>query len=475
MITETYKGTSYLLLSSLFFIASGYLINIFLGRRLGPELYGVYGVVIAFWSGVNLILTAGLPQAVSKFVSEDEKNAESILKSAINLQAIGVLIIGVIYYLLAETVASAFKDPTLIPYLKLSSFIFPFYSFYSIYTSYYNGLHAFKKQSFMTIIYSLAKLVSIIGLSINFKLYGAIFGFIIAPTVALLTGFHFPKTVTHQIFPYKKLLLFSLPLIGFTVFATLQQSIDLFLVKALIHSGESAGFYTAVQNISKIPLFALSAFSLVLFPTISRSVAQNQHEKATALIQHSLRLVLLVLTPGILLISATSKELVTLLFSKTYLPAAYPLSILIIGFGFLTLSHILSNILSGSGSPKTPLYISLIGAFLSGFFCYLLIPEFGLVGAALASTLASGIGFLLLALLVYKKFKVFTSFTSFGKVLLASSIVFFITKAINPSPLKLILLYPLMFTIYTIILILVKEISRQDLNYLKDAVFKRKL
>ena len=317
MITETYKGTSYLLLSSLFFIASGYLINIFLGRRLGPELYGVYGVVIAFWSGVNLILTAGLPQAVSKFVSEDEKNAESILKSAINLQAIGVLIIGVIYYLLAETVASAFKDPTLIPYLKLSSFIFPFYSFYSIYTSYYNGLHAFKKQSFMTIIYSLAKLVSIIGLSINFKLYGAIFGFIIAPTVALLTGFHFPKTVTHQIFPYKKLLLFSLPLIGFTVFATLQQSIDLFLVKALIHSGESAGFYTAVQNISKIPLFALSAFSLVLFPTISRSVAQNQHEKATALIQHSLRLVLLVLTPGILLISATSKELVTLLFSKT--------------------------------------------------------------------------------------------------------------------------------------------------------------
>ena len=40
-------GTIYLTIATLVWVLASYVINIFLGRILGPEKFGVYGVVIA--------------------------------------------------------------------------------------------------------------------------------------------------------------------------------------------------------------------------------------------------------------------------------------------------------------------------------------------------------------------------------------------------------------------------------------------
>ncbi|HDD36463.1 MAG TPA: hypothetical protein ENF50_03240 [Archaeoglobus veneficus] len=80
------KGTIYLGIAQLLFLISGYAIHVGLGRLLGPELYGIYAVVVSLITVVNLILTTGIPQTVSKFVSERPDLARSILKTSGKLQ-----------------------------------------------------------------------------------------------------------------------------------------------------------------------------------------------------------------------------------------------------------------------------------------------------------------------------------------------------------------------------------------------------
>ena len=71
-------GTIYLMFAQAVFVASGYAIHIGLARLLGPSDYGIYAVVISLMTMVNLILTTGIPQAVSKCVAHDDGGAEEI-------------------------------------------------------------------------------------------------------------------------------------------------------------------------------------------------------------------------------------------------------------------------------------------------------------------------------------------------------------------------------------------------------------
>src|ERR1700722_5019388 len=447
MRTSFRHGALYITFSSLIFIISGYLINILLGRYLGPSTYGVYGIIISLMTVINLTQTAGLPQAVAKFIAEDQHEIDAILTSGLFLQLLSTFAATALFLLFAQQIAILLKDKTLIPYLFATAAIFPFYGIYSLYLNYYNGLHYFRKQALLNIIYSLAKLIAVIVLAYFFHLYGVIMGFIVAPFIVLLISFHLPKS-TQQQFSYKKLILFSLPLIGFAIFANLLQSVDLFFVKAFLHSDKSTGFYVADQNIAEIPYYGVVAIATVLFPNISRHVSKKLTTETKNLINKSFRFSLILVIPSVVLLSATSLQILQLLYSSLYNPGAPALAILVIGSGFFTLFVILTTIISGSGSPLHSSILAGIGMLISSCFCIFFIPQFGIKGAALSTTIAAFIVMICAAIIVYQKFNVLVNIKSTIKILLASLIVYIIAKVIILPVLLLPLLYLILFILY---------------------------
>src|SRR5882672_10362353 len=162
MRTKLGRGAIYLTISSIILMIAGYSINIFLGRILGPVGYGTYGIIISLMTAVNLMQTAGLPQAVSKFIAEDESRADAILKSGLAVQIISTILLTFIFFLLARPLALVLHDEKLIPYIQITSFIFPLYGIFALYTGYYNGLHNFKRQAFLNILYAVGKVASIL-------------------------------------------------------------------------------------------------------------------------------------------------------------------------------------------------------------------------------------------------------------------------------------------------------------------------
>ncbi len=455
------SGAFYLTVSSMLSILLGYFLNVWLGRYLGPAGYGIYGVIISLVSIINTTQSAGLPLAISKFISEDEKLARSILKSGYLLQLSSNILIALLIYFFADQIASSFNDLSLTRYIQIAAFVFPAYSLYSLYTGYYNGLHDFKKQSLLYNYFYLFKLILIGGLTYFMGLTGAIIGFAIAPLSCFLLKLDLPR-LSSKTFPIGKLFRFSGPLILLAFFTTLMQSIDLYMVKGLMRNSEEVGFYTANQNISKIPFFALSAFSAIIFPMISRSISRDSKERTRLIIEDNLRATLILTAPIVVVISATSMQIVELLFSNRFTPGASSLSILMFGMGFMTLFSVLSNVISGAGNPAIAVVISILSVMVSGLICWWTIPFMGLNGAAFGIVVGGLVSVFLGGVVIYLKIGPFFKFPTLIRVIVASTLIYFMAQRMPTSTIFLPVFYVILGSLYLVLLFMMKEINLSD-------------
>jgi stage V sporulation protein B len=432
------RGFIYLTITNILFIIVGYFINIFLARRLGPSDYGVYGVLTSLMTALNILQVSGVPQSVSKFIAEKKENADAILSSGFKLQLVATLGIGFLLYIASDLVASIFNDSAFVNYSKLMALIFPVYGIFALYTGYYNGLHNFKRQALLNALYIMSKLILVIGLTIFYGIYGIIIGFVISPFIALLGGFKRPNLSDY--FPYKKIILYSLPLVVFACLSTLQITLDIFFLKAIAHNPAQTGYYAAAQNIAIVPYFALSAIGVVLMPNISRLVSSNRLKEAENIISNSFRYLLFLLIPTTLIIGISAPALLNILFGNKYLPAISPLRILLVGYILLTIFSMMANILNGAGRAKYSMYIAACGVLISLIFYIILIPITNTVGAAISTLIGISVTTTFSIIYVYRIFHFNFSMIEFLKILLSCTVILVGLK-INLNNIWLLLIY----------------------------------
>jgi len=462
--------------SQLVFVFSSYLIHIFLGRLFGPEQYGLFGIVLSLMVIVQVFLQKGLPQAVSKFIAEYSEQQSAIYYSATKIQFISALVFTLLYFLSAPILASLLHDSSLIPYIRFSSLLILPVAFFSLYTDgFLNGKRVFPQQAYIRIVQSLLKLFFVfIFIFFGFAIYGAISAYIFSALVAAFIAHKFIKNNNYSNlkFSQKKILFFAIPVIISSLVYVLIKNIDLLLIKHILIENQFAGYYTSAMTLAGVTYFLFAGLSLVLLPSISKSLSEKNFIATKSYINKSLRYILILLIPITFIISATAHNLVNLFYSVKFSPAGPALSILIFGSTFLAIFVLLCSVITGSGKPKTAMLYGLILIPISIGLNYLLIPLFGISGAALATTFTAFFGALLTSIYTLKKFKTLVSFTSFFKILFASIIVYYFTIQYQFSGIALILTYFLAFLIYFSLLFTFNEIKPQDIKLIKNIIKK---
>src|SRR5262249_28408424 len=148
------RGTIYITAAKVWFILTGYAIFFALPRLISADQFGLYQVVIGVVSVVNAVLVLGTQQTVSKYVSQEPEKAESIKTAALRGQVIVGGIVSICFFLISPFVASRLNDSRLTGYFRLASAIPLFYSFYAVFTGYFNGKKQFLKQACIDMTYS---------------------------------------------------------------------------------------------------------------------------------------------------------------------------------------------------------------------------------------------------------------------------------------------------------------------------------
>ena len=466
------KGVIYITIAKLYFMFAGYAIYFVLARLLGPEKFGIYGIVIGVISLINMVLITGTFQAVSKFVSEDEKYAEAVKRKTFKIQIFLGGSIFVLFFSFSGVIARLFNDPTLAFYFRISSFTILSYAIYAVFIGYLNGLREFKKQAALDMTYSTFKLLLILGLvTLGFSLTGAITGFALATFVIL--GIAISKVgfnPTSENFSAKKIISFEFSIMLFALIINLLMHMDLFLLKSLSSpkiANLFAGYYNAALTIARIPYLLIISITFVLFPLVSRSTFVKDVVRTKNYINSAIRYSFILLALIATLISANSKAVLSLLYTDKYLPAAFPLSILVFGVLFFALFVISTTIISGSGYPKNSIKIGLFVLFLDVVLNYILIPKYHLIGAAIASTLAMLAGVILCALYLTFKFKAFMPRASFLKIALSGLIVYLLSSSFRISGILLLIELIFFAIVYFLLLVFIKELKQSDINRLK--------
>ncbi len=483
------SASLWLSLSELVFNLSGYLIHSFLGRFLGPAEYGRYGLIITLSTMIVVLLSRGIPIAMSKYLAEigtDKSKLDKILfikKISWRAQILITLTITLVYFSLIPFFTWVFGDNSLKFPLQLSTLIIPAFSLATFYVYYFVGIQQFKKQALLKMSRAVLKVIAILSGAFVLSLEGAILGHALAPFLIFLIALSIDpyrsqkpsKNFHFKNFSWQKLFAFAWPVTLFMIFYELMLTTDIYLVKALLKNDELTGLYNAALTIGRLPYYALYFLTLILLPKVSEAVANKSKAELSALLTKTIKTIILLLFPTIALIAAFSPSAILLFYGQKFLAAGTTLSILALGMGFYTLYYILAFILNGAGHNKIPMQSALLGVIINFGLSFFLIQKMGITGAAWANNISAGIIMLWLIYAVEKKVASFLLPKTILEALLLSLLIFFLAKNYLAGGQFLFIFWSVLLMLaYLAILFLLKEVSKNDLLAIKLGLRKKK-
>jgi O-antigen/teichoic acid export membrane protein len=475
------RGTIYITAAKVWFMVSGYGIAFTLPRLITDEHYGIYRVVISTVSIINAVIVTGTYQAVSKYVSQEPEKADSIKWKALGSQVYvgGAATLG--FFLLAPVVASLLNDARLTGWLRLASAITLAYSFYSVYTGYFNGKKRFGIQAGLDITYSTLKLVFIVLLAwLGFGVTGSVSGFALAAVCVLAVsaiiargGDRKGDARAGQVFKFQSYVLLL------TFVLALLQKVDLMLIKALSSpdattASENAGYYSAAVDIANLTYQIVVSVTFVIFPLVSQSTFANDRTRTQGYISNTLRYSFMVMALTATLFSSCASGVLRVIFRETYQAGGPALRIVAFGMLFFGLLYVVTTIISASGQPKVSLLLAVITLVLSAVLNALLIPSQGLAGAATATTVSMLAGTILACAYLWRRFRTLMSVASAARIAACAGAIYAASLLFSPASKLLIIAQLIALSVaYVIALIITGELGRDDLSLISRVLRPR--
>lgn len=468
------KGTVYHTAARLLFVFSAYGIHIFVGRHLGPGDYGIFGVVISIIAIIRSVLMSGLSQATSKFTAALPEMAYSIKRISLKLQIILSGLSCIVVFLCAPFISQLLNAPDLSFYIRLASPIILLMGVYSVPLASLNGLRWFGKQAFTIGFYSIIRFAGVVSLVLlGFGIKGAIFGLLLAPGLALLVGQSLNKLKPVQDkFSLRKLTGFAIPIMVFSAGLGCLMNLDLLFVKSLLVNNVQAGYYTSAATISKAPYFMFYALVFTLLPSVSKAHESGDLALVKKYVRQALKYVLIGIIPLAAVVSATSCRLLSLVYSDTYIEGADALSILIWGLSFLTVFLILCTTLTAMGKPIIPMLTMLLLLPLDVILNIVLIRQYALAGAAMATTFTAAAGVIVMGFFLYHLFRISVSPALVVKIAAISAVLFAIAKIFQIRGWLLLAEYGAVFLVGAGLMFALKVLGPEDIGVLRG-VFRR--
>jgi stage V sporulation protein B len=472
------RGTIYITAAKIWFMVSGYGIHFILPRLMTREQFGIYQVVVGVVSVINAVIITGTYQTVSKRVSEDEANAGSVRSSALKLQ---ILIGGgasLAFFLFAPVVASYLNDARLVNFLRLASLITLAYSFYAVFTGYFNGRKRFLTQASLDASYSTFKLAFVVlFVWLGFGVAGGIGGFALAAAsvlaLSILIAGRGERTKPVRA---RDLLQFQIYLLLFTLAMNLLQKTDLILVKALSSpdatiASENVASYGAAINVANITYQAIISATFIVFPLVSQATFAGDRERTRTYISNTLRYTLIVMALLATLFSANARGVLSLVYPPEYQAGSAALSVVAYGMLLFGLLYVTTTMISASGQAGVSLIVGVVTLGASAALNALLIPAYGLIGAACATTVSMLAGAIGACIYVWRRFGASIALSSAARIAGSAGAIYAVSLLIWPSSkLQIVAKLIALSVIYLAALIISGEVGRHDLSVLARVV-----
>src|SRR3989338_3806955 len=413
-IKKVAKGGALIFAGMALSIAFFLFYKVMAARYLGPGNYGMLTLGITVMNIAALIGLAGMHHSIGKLVSHylarrQHGSVKSVIVTGFIITIGLSLALAILLYFLSNYISlKIFSMPGLGTVIRIFAFGIPFSVLAQLLKHYF---FTFRKPEFAilseSVFEKLLNLLFLIALiSISASLTSISLFYVLSLVISTLAGFSLLYPLTKRIFSkkiklrldFKGVLSFSTPLMLTGILSVALAWMDTLFI-GIFKTNADVGIYNAAYTIASALIILLYSFGDIFYPITSELYSKNAKQQIKKIFETSSRWLFLMAFPLFVMIFAYPSSIITLLFGESYTGAASSLSILIIGYFFITAFGLPEWGLRTFNKTKFLWVVTLIGFLLNIILNVTLIPVYGLAGAAIAATIS--IVFINLSRLVY--------------------------------------------------------------------------
>lgn len=486
-----FKGSTTVFIALIASGLVGFLLRMLLARSLSVDEYGLLFAVLAFVSFLTLFRGFGVGGAVTKYVAEFTAKGrldrvKSSMIAAFLLQGIPTLLISAMLFLFSDQIALGFfGSPAAALVIKILSVWFFASGLLFLLKQIFQGLQdmsAYALTEFLSISFVLASAVVLLGI-FGLGVGGAALAYLLGAGLATLFGsLYLAKThgvvlkgkIAHVGPLAKKLLTFGLIMFLGGVGAKIIGYVDTLTITAFRTLPE-VGLYQAAQPASHILWYFPTALCAVLFPMVSELWAKREKRLLGNVLHFLIKFSFILMIPIGLVFITFPGAVLLLLFGPDYLAASAALQLLGMGAIIYSLYLILTYAVVAIGKPAVTTKILIVMACFNLMANLILVPPYGIEGAAFATFSTYVAGFMLISHFSTKLIKFSIPWGSILKTLIGGALLvplIFSLKAVLELWiwLEFIVVFAISSTSYMFWLFATKTITYQDLELLKSTV-----
>ncbi|MFC6787159.1 flippase [Halobaculum halobium] len=433
--------------------------SVFNAQLLGPSGYGVIVVALSVYFILCDILSLGLNSGVARNYSQSDPSAvrRGVLTTAYQLATITAVVGAIAVFVAAGPVAEyVFQDESIAPALRILAVAIPL----KIFLNLINGtLQGVKKPLVKTVVTSILQPVVRISLIVSLVLlgYGAIGvagAYLGATAVTAVVSLYYVRKHT-ELFEFgtdavpvhRSLLRFSVPLVGSSIILKFMNNLDTILIGTFATSADAGGYNVAFV-LGQTTLLFIESIAFMYLPEVSDLYKEGALEQVSDIYRTVTKWVVFLSAPFVLTALAFPNYVLTFIYSANYGYATTAFVILVVGFS----SHILNGPNRGTlvafGKTRRLLGFDL-GTLAANFALnVVLIPRFGIAGAAVATGSSYLLRNAMMTWYLNREFRIIPFSQALLFPLIPLAITAVVVRGIVPSPSVLsVIIYTAVLTI----------------------------
>lgn len=381
----------------------GALITPLLVRILGTGSYGDYAFLLSTFAIVTTIVHMGTSAGIRKYIAEDRPRdgwREQVFAFYFRLgMALAVLgAAGMVLVALFLPVDRLFGEAFPL-YFALLAGVLVAEQFLYVFRYTLMGLHQEQLSEPLTVLRKFA--FGVVGLSLAYVglgVVGVLVGMVVAAilsaivALAVLRRHVSLRAVFRRVdpgFPRRRLLSFNVQNTVFVLLTTSLYHVDVLLLQPMAGS-EQAGIYKAALVVAEFVWVVPIAVQTVFIHSASELWSNEEYDAVTELASKATRYTFSFTLLLVIGIGGLASEFVGLYFGTDFLLAASALLFLLPGVLGFAVARPIYAIGQGKGELRTLIYATGGAALINLCLNLLLIPPYGLFGAAIATSLGYG-------------------------------------------------------------------------------------
>jgi len=415
-LAELLKGSSIAFTFKIVGIGFGYIFTILIAKWYGVQTLGLFALSMTI---LNIFVTFslfGFNNALSKFIAQFNHDFKQSLVKEVYFKALkitiplGILLSFILYTSANFLAINIFDNKDSIPFFKIVSIAIVPSILLSINATVFRGLKNITLFSFFQSlgIYFLAVILLMLFYMNNSYKIDAILSQTLAISIMCIVSivYIYKHTYIYKVsiknsLKYKKIMSVAFPMLLTSSMGLIIASTDIVMI-GIFRSEEEVGIYSVIVKIATITTFALMAINSISGPKYSE-LSENKLE-LKKVINKSSKILFLFGTIIILILFLFSKTLLGF-FGKEFLVGLFALHCLLFGYYFRIISGSIGEIFQNTGHERLQSKLVFLFAVLNIFLNFILIPKYGINGAAIATMLTLILGRIISLFYFYQNFK----------------------------------------------------------------------